>query len=143
MTAHLAVVLCLTIPVLPLPCDGANLCAVPMAAGQPAPYDGQLLTPKLALHLGQQAEGCDARLGLLSTRMAQDADIETQRLQAVGAAELKTLRAALKDCDQALTEVQQVLRQQHPWWRSAALWMPVVAVASAGVTAWALGAAGR
>ena len=143
MIAHLAVVMCLSTLTPPLPCDGAKLCAVPVAAGQPAPYDGQLLTPDLALHLGQQAEGCDARLRLLTNRMGQEAGIEQRRLRSLGAAEINTLRTALLDCDHALTEVQQALRQQHPWWRSPALWLPVVAVASAGVTAWALGAAGR
>lgn len=39
-----------------------TMCAVPLEKGQPAPFDGQLLTSSLAIKLGQRADRCAAIL---------------------------------------------------------------------------------
>lgn len=47
-----------------------ELCAVELEQGDLAPFAGQLLTPALALALGQAADSCDARMKLLLDRQA-------------------------------------------------------------------------
>jgi len=49
-------------------------CSTGLKTGDSAPYDGQLLTPKLAIELGQKAESFDARLKL-------ELDFKTKTLQ--------------------------------------------------------------
>ena len=44
--------------------DNPEFCAVGIEAGAIAPFAGQLLTPKLAIQLGQKADTCDQRLDL-------------------------------------------------------------------------------
>lgn len=44
-------------------CD-AEICATPLAKGDRAPYDGQLLTPRLAVRLGLRAEEYETRRAL-------------------------------------------------------------------------------
>lgn len=44
--------------------EAPDLRAVPLQAGEPAPFDGQLLTPELAIRLGQKAEGCEERINI-------------------------------------------------------------------------------
>ena len=49
-------------------------CSTGLKTNESAPYDGQLLTPKLAIELGQKAESFDARLKL-------ELDFKTKTLQ--------------------------------------------------------------
>ena len=45
--------------------------AVPLAKGQPAPFDGQLLSTELAIRLGMKAETCERRVGIEVTHAAR------------------------------------------------------------------------
>ena len=63
--------LCVLVSLVPsqavaIECDpeDPSRCAVPLAAGQEAPFDGQLLTTQLALDLGLKANQCDAHIKL-------------------------------------------------------------------------------
>lgn len=62
-----------------LECDGNDfsLCAQPLLKGEEAPFDGQLLTPELAISLSQRAMAFESQLG-----------IELERLQNIHAIEL-------------------------------------------------------
>ena len=44
--------------------EDPQACSQPLEKGQAAPYAGQLLTPRLAVRLGQRAERCDQQLEL-------------------------------------------------------------------------------
>jgi len=58
------------------------MCSTPLQAGDKAPYVGQLLTPDLAIKLGQKAVYCDARIKLevqrVSSKLQIDLDLEKQ-----------------------------------------------------------------
>ncbi len=84
-------------------------CAVPLKLGQPAPFSGQLLSPNLALDLGQRAELADLRLdlelkratGLLSAELALERrhrEIEQEAF----AAQIGLLENRLEDAHQRL-----------------------------------------
>lgn len=78
-------------------------CAVPLSEGQEAPFAGQLLTPSLALKLGQGLEGCMQRWDMERQRLEAEALIQEgyweQRLkdeQAASGAKQKALERALQ-----------------------------------------------
>ena len=58
-----------------------NRCAMPIRKGAPAPFAGQLLTPRLAIDLGQKANSCQDRIDMRVTHEAKLAaiDLETER----------------------------------------------------------------
>ncbi|MFA5028480.1 MAG: hypothetical protein WC713_11455, partial [Candidatus Methylomirabilota bacterium] len=100
-------------------CDPADArkCSTPLAAGQVAPYAGQLLTPKLAVDLGQRAQGCDARTEL-AVKFAQDSsgvDLQLEKSlrenDAKAAAEREKI---LQDALQAAREAQKDPWYEHP-----------------------------
>lgn len=53
-------------PLPPRECtpDDPQKCSQPLLQGQAAPFSGQLLTPKLAIDLGQRATHCEERLAI-------------------------------------------------------------------------------
>ncbi|UCG51425.1 MAG: hypothetical protein JSW58_14755, partial [Candidatus Latescibacterota bacterium] len=65
---------------LPAECDpdDPDLCSKPMVQGEVAPFNGQLVTPKLLISLGLNAESFDARLKLEIDRVegTYKADLE-------------------------------------------------------------------
>lgn len=136
----LATLLPLWLMAQPTPtCGGAGKCAVPLRIGGVAPFAGQLLTPELALQLAQGADSCAQRAEADKKRLLAEATIERQRLMDSAKVDTETLRGALMSCSSALDEARLALRQRSPWYLSPALWLPVVAVASAGVVVWASG----
>ncbi len=100
-------------------CDPADArkCSTPLAAGQVAPYAGQLLTPKLAVDLGQRAGGCDARLQLEQDRLEKTAqlDLELERkLRAEDARAAGAREAILQESLRAARAAQEDPWYEHP-----------------------------
>jgi len=59
-------------------CDAEfpDRCSTPLEIGDPAPYAGQLLTPSLAVHLGQAVDKCEDRAALDLQNATAAAEIE-------------------------------------------------------------------
>lgn len=116
-------------PVEPV-CDpgDARKCSAPMQAGQRAPYAGQLLTPKLAVDLGQRAQGCDARMEL-AVKFSQDsAQVDLQ------------LEKSLRENDaRAAAEREKILRdaldeaRARPWYTHPAFVVITTVVLTLGL----------
>lgn len=47
--------------------DFPSRCSAPIEAGQAAPFSGQVLTPNLAIFLGQSTNNCEGRIALAVT----------------------------------------------------------------------------
>lgn len=64
------------VPAICTPGDPSR-CAQPLEKGQPAPFQGQLLSTELAIDLGQKATWCDQRLdlGLKHAKALADLDL--------------------------------------------------------------------
>jgi len=109
--------------------DQPTHCSVGLKAGEPVPFDGQLVSPDLAITLGQRAEHCDARIQLEADRVSGVERAESalcarmRELEARASGEReKVLSAALDDCSGV------------PWWESP----PFVAAVTVVVTTAAL-----
>lgn len=88
-------------------CDPADVshCSSELKKGEPAPYAGQLLTPDLAITLGQRAAGADRRV-----------KEETDRLTQLHAIDL-VLADATKDASlHASTASTAAWRQRSAYW---------------------------
>lgn len=112
----------------PRECDPGDpqKCSQPLLQGQAAPFSGQLLTPKLALDLGQKAAYCEERLQI-ELRKERDLAVVQKALDA-RLLEIEREGAAMK-----LAIVQKALDQTQglvppPAWYERP---PVVAVAAA------------
>lgn len=112
----------------PRECDPGDpqKCSQPLLQGQAAPFAGQLLTPKLALDLGQKAAYCEERLQI-ELRKERDLAVVQKALDA-RLLEIEREGAAMK-----LAIVQKALDQTHglvppPAWYERP---PVVAAATA------------
>ena len=116
-------------------CDAQDpdKCSQPLEAGEPAAFAGQLLTPKLALTLGQAAESAGIRLKL-----------ETQRLTDLHAIELGYHRS-IQDIERAASDKQIQLLTQRLKDEKKGLWYEhpvfVAAVACLGTIAVLYGSA--
>ena len=74
-------------------------CAAPLLRNAPAPFSGQLTTPKLSISLGLKAQYCDARIGLEveHTKALDKLDLELERkLRAVDELTSKSTIEALR-----------------------------------------------
>jgi len=87
--------------------DDPDLCSKPMKKGEPAPFDGQLLSTELSISLGQKAASFEARLKieLKSARgeMQLRIDFEKYRLkvyQEASEKQVKLLTLRLKEATQ-------------------------------------------
>jgi hypothetical protein len=89
-------------------------CAAPVEKGQPAPLSGQVLTPTLAIKLGQKADRCDAvtALEVGYTKKLADVDLALEKQQRAedNAAHLREMAAMQK----ALDEVKPPF-YERPW----------------------------
>jgi hypothetical protein len=106
-----------------------------MEKGQVAPFDGQLVSPDLAITLGQRAEHCDARI-----------ELEANRVRGLEKAETK-LCQRMADIDKAAAgEREKVLQKSleacegQPWWESPpfVVTVTVVVTTAALVGVWYL-----
>lgn len=103
-------------------------CATPMERGDTAPYSGQLLTPTLAIGLGQKADSCEKRWKLklehdLSLVRIQ-LDLETQKHQI----DVEVRDQQIQLLTQRLKEATAEPWYEHPAFVSAAAVVITVAV---------------
>ena len=93
--------------------DFPDRCSVPLAAGEAAPFAGQLISPSLAIALGQKAAGCDARVELETTHTASVAAARCR--YALGLAEAdKTALRRERDIWKAQAEDVEPSALEHP-----------------------------
>lgn len=104
MVLSLIAVLVLAAPV----CDPSDpsKCSAPLTKGVIAPFDGQLLTPALAVDLGLKAQFCDARIGLEveHARALAKVDLDLERqLRAIDAVKARATDEVLRQQLEAVT----------------------------------------
>lgn len=115
----------------PPECDEGNAarCAAPLAKGERAPFDGQLLTVELAVALGQKAERCDALLG-----------IEVDRAKKLAAVDLDLERQLRKIDAEAARQAREVFERRiaelaPPWYERPSVVAAVTVVLTGSVFA--------
>ncbi|HET6494144.1 MAG TPA: hypothetical protein VFH61_02130, partial [Thermoleophilia bacterium] len=123
----------------------ADDAAVPLEAGEAAPFAGQLLTPELALKLGMGLEGCRERSKLQLEHAREMCRVRS----AYEVADRKIREGALADKVTLLTaELDRALLDgQTPWWEEPGFVTPVAfgagLVVSAALVFGAVWAAGQ
>ncbi|HSC15013.1 MAG TPA: hypothetical protein VLI71_07840 [Gammaproteobacteria bacterium] len=122
-------------PSLPPECD-AEACAVPLKRGERAPFDGQLLTPQLAIQLGQRAESCDIRLKL-----------DVEHAKAIAAIDLG-LERKLRELEAAAAvqreaTLARALEAERARWYERPPFVATIAVAASFAAVWAAGQLAR
>ncbi|MFA4944425.1 MAG: hypothetical protein WC789_06965 [Lentisphaeria bacterium] len=114
-------------------CDAgdAKKCSTPLQAGQVAPYAGQLLTPRLAVDLGQRAQGCDARMEL-AVQFAQDsAQVDLRLERSLRENDLKASAEREKILQDALQAAREA--QKDPWYEHPAFVATISVVLTVGL----------
>jgi len=98
-----------------LECDEDNwaLCAQPLLQGEPAPFDGQLLSPELAIKLGQRALDFDIELTIQLDRQQKLHDIEMGYLKDVYELEKVAAEKKIDVLEEALEEAGEI-----PWYQT-------------------------
>lgn len=110
-------------------CDPSDpsRCSTPIKEGQPAPYDGQVLSTDLAIDLGQKAELFELRLGL-----------ELERATSLLKADL-SLERRLRENDQQAFEAQidlltnRLEEAHHRLWYEHPLFIAAVSAVVTGL----------
>lgn len=112
-----------------LECDEKNwaLCAQPLLQGERAPFDGQLLSPELAIELGQKALDFDIEMSIRLDRQRQLHDIEMAYQK-----EIHDLdnAAAEKQIDLLAKELEEA--SAVPWYRTP-VFVAVVSCVTTGL----------
>ena len=107
-------------------------CSQPLLEGQAAPFAGQLLTPRLAIDLGQKASGCDARMQLELDRVnglaAAKADLDLKLLTI----ERDSALAEKKVLQDALAKTKDLV-PPPPWYERPAVVATLGVVVTVGV----------
>jgi hypothetical protein len=88
-------------------------CAVEVQKGEKAPFTGQLLTPELALNLGQRAESCDARVRIEVSRTASVAAANKVADSRIAASDLLAMTRE-RDLERRLREESAPGLLEHP-----------------------------
>jgi len=118
--------------------DDPKRCAQPLQRGQPAPWDGQLLTPELALDLGLKVDGCAAKLQLELDFANKSADIELnleKQLRQIDQTACQESRATLqRQIDEAL---QPPPFYERPWFVASVT--AILTVTAASLVIWGAG----
>ena len=108
-------------------CDPGDphLCSTPLRRGEVAPYAGQLLSPALAIQLGQEADHCEERILL-----------EVARTSSLAAVELDYARDLHRLDTEALARERDVYRSlwssEGAWYESPALLVALSVAATLG-----------
>lgn len=136
-------VLLATSPALALPkgCTGGpdGICAVPIVAGDRAPFTGQLLTTELALQLGSAADDCKSRDKLEVERCLEDAKIDLDTERTARTSDNRAFEGQLKQLQEQLARAQKVAEESAPPFYAQPWFVaPVVAIITGGVMVWAL-----
>lgn len=110
-------------------------CSTPINKGQAAPYSGQLLTPVLAIRLGQDAEHCDDRLDLELAHTSSLARIRLDYEKALRVVDVRQLTrerdAYERDRDFWKGEAGRKVEPPH-WTASPYFVVPVAVLATLG-----------
>jgi len=98
-----------------LECDGENfsMCAQPLLKGEKAPFDGQLLTPELAISLSQRAMAFDSQLEIELERSQKLHDIEMHYQQDINNLDKEASKKQIKLLEKRLNEVVKI-----PWYKT-------------------------
>lgn len=73
--------------------DRPTWCSAPIQAGQPSPFDGQVLTVPLAIDIGQKANDCAARTAIEVSRAQRQGEVEVAHARQIEAIEVKACEA--------------------------------------------------
>jgi hypothetical protein len=100
-----------------LECDGENfsMCAQPLLKGEKAPFDGQLLTPELAISLSQRAMAFDSQLEIELERSQKLHDIEMNYQRDISNLDKEASKKQIKLLEKRLNEVVKI-----PWYQKPA-----------------------
>ena len=110
-----------------------DLCSMAVTAGDKAEFSGQLLTPGLALKLGQKAEQCDARMKAEVDFAKALAKVDLDLEKKLRANETEALRQELA----LVKERMKVPWYERPWFVVTVT--IVLTVGLVGVSAWGMG----
>lgn len=94
--------------------DQPTHCAVDLERGAQAPFSGQLLTPELALVLGQRAERAEERCRLAVAREQELGGIEASKQIKLREVEAQACAAAEKRLTGLLEQAQEKPLIEHP-----------------------------
>jgi len=120
-------------------CDAQDptRCAAPINKGDVAPFDGQILTPALAIVLSQKAERCEAthKLEVDYAKRLSDNDLELERMR--GAVDVETHRLEADACKRHLEAALP------PWYAHPIFVATVASVLTSGAFTLAIIGAGK
>lgn len=71
--------------------DFPTRCAASIQSGDPAPFDGQVLTPDMAIFLGQSANACGERIAAEVARTSSTAKADRARDLAIVLADMRVV----------------------------------------------------
>ncbi len=116
--------------------EDPELCAVPLSAGEAAPYDGQLLTTELAINLGQKAHSFDVRLKLELKRAEEKYRLELDYQKKVNEIDRKSCQEQTELLLNNLKEVQKASWYKHPAFVATVTGVVIIGLTLGGVYVW-------
>lgn len=98
-----------------LECDGEDfsMCAQPLLKGEKAPFDGQLLTPELAISLSQRSMAFDSQLEIELERVGKLHDIEMNYQRDINNLDKESSKKQIELLEERLREVIKI-----PWYKT-------------------------
>lgn len=108
-------------------CDGEDpsMCAQPLRRGEVAPFDGQLISPELAISLGQRALNFDIELTIELDRQQQIHELALDYQKEINALDKKSAEKQIALLEERLEEAQKIA-----WYRTPAFVGTTVCVAT-------------
>lgn len=106
-------------------------CSTPLKDGEAAPYAGQLLTPKLAITLGQKAQWCDQRWQLKLDREVGLLQVELDKERQLRKIDVESYQAQIKLYQKSLESGIPFYRE--PWFVATVAIVGTVAAMSAAI----------
>jgi hypothetical protein len=117
--------------------DEPKHCAAPLQRGQAAPFDGQLLTPELAVSLGLKADQCDARVTLEADFCKKAADLERSYAEYIAEVDEEAAVQRNAVCQKQLETALAVPLIERPW--LVATITAVLTVTAGSLAVWSAG----
>lgn len=117
-----------SVPAVCVPGDPSK-CSAPLEQGQPAPFQGQLLSVELAIDLGQKATYCQERVTLEVTHAKALASVDLTLEKQLRGNDLLTWQTKEKLLLERLQEAQS-----RPWYEHPAFVATVAVIATALLT---------
>lgn len=111
--------------------DDAKSCVQPVAAGEPAPFDGQLMTNRRAAKLAVLAGGCQDRVDLEVARERELAAIALNGEKALRASDQATAQVKVDLLMKRMAEMEDILTPR--WYERPAFVSAVAVVATVAV----------